>query len=668
MRTSTLRLSGVDVLRIDGSGVDVGGLVAGSRPVIRDFIDSLHEVSSTIEEFDAKHPGGTKVIVVHGFAPVSRYLSSFGEIWLVDELLTFRQSLRESLFASGLAKLPSVFLGSGDSCSPVLDIARMCEVRVWLDQGAVLRGSPGLWAETLLGGRAYPGLAPTGQVLKTRWEISVDGAQKVGFLDGCLGETGPDGHTLAGIIQGLAPMLRGIKGQEHQVAISSGDRRFREVIAHSRLKAAKVSVGSARNLVTALIRQPEDEGAAELGCVYLAMNRGRDPWLDAQSTAVKSRGSDPPVLAPQVFGAVVDLSEGILSPGYLLDLARMKGLVILTSSNLQPLPARLEAQKSALMVRMGTAKAQSFWDRNMIPCAPASMDPDRLALPLVRPKSDHSVEVILPGEGRWILDLIPGLAGALSSPVDGCRMVPAVVRGGDFPAGDSRRWFEKKPGFGNMLRVFATGALFSETLDLRSYRSLFHFILAWQCAQSGWGHDEAWKELATNGWVIDDASFFRKSLEESGMPVSRVPGKASRDGQAPLPLVNLHARILAGSLARAHSDDPAGQAILLDISGIPSTDMAVLSGDEKPARMELSGLCGDSAVPFVALSPWRPASPVTGVRHGGVELPGTMNRQSAIEKHIRYCVAQMPQRILDTVAQKTQIKSSVWVDRMMRLN
>ena len=668
MRTSALRLSGIEVLRIDGSGVDVGGLVAGSRVVIREFIDSLRVISTIIQEFDAKHPVANKVLLVHGFAPVSRYLVGAGEVWLVDELLTLRQTLRETLVASGLDKLPSIFLGSGDCCSPVLDIARMCEVRVWLDQGSVLRGSPGIWSEGLMGPRAYPGLAFSGQVPRTRWEISVDGAQKVGFLDGCLNETGPDGNSLAEIIQGLAPMLRGIKDHAGPRGISSGEQRFREAIAHSRLKAAKVSVGSSRNLVTALIRQPDDEGAAELGSVYLAMNRGRDPWLDAQSASVKSRGPELPVFAPQIFGAVVDLSEGVLPPGYLMDLARLKGLVILTSSNSRRLPARLEEQKSALTNRMGTAKAQSFWDRNLIPCAPGALDADRMGLPLIRPTSDHAVEVIIPEEGKWVLELIPGLAGALFSVVDGCRMVPAIVRSGGFPGKDFRQWFEERPRFANVLRVFATGAVFSENLELRGYRSLFHFILAWQCAQSGWGHDEAWKELTANGWALDDSGLFRKVLEESGMSVNRTSGKGSRDGKAPIPMINLHARILAGCMARAHSDDPAGQAILLDISGIPSTDIAVLSGDEKPVQMEITGLCGEGALPFVALSPWRPASAVTGIRYGGVELPGTMNRQSAIEKYVRSCVAQMPQRILDAVSKNTQIDAAVWFDRLMRLN
>lgn len=674
MKAIEVRISGVSVLGIDGSGVDVDGLTVGSRPVIRDFIESIRAIGPVVREFGARPTGDSKVVVVHGFAPARRYHSSSGETWLLDELLSIRHSLREALAASFLDKIPSIFLGSGDCCSPVLDVARMCEMRVWMDQTSVLRGSPALWADGLLGSNAYPGLVPSGQLLKSRWEISVDGAQKVGFLDGCFDDpssadaaTGAAGDILTNVIQRLAPMLRGMARGAVQQPLPTGDPRFRDILARSRFKAAKVSEGSSRNLLTSLIRQPDDEGAAELGSVFLAMNRGRDPWVDSGSVSTRPPVPDLPVLAPQVFGAVVDLSEGILAPGYLMDLARHKGLVFLTAMKSDRLPSRLEAQKYAMASRLGTAKAQSFWDRNVISCAPGELDPDRLSVPLVRPTGDRSVDLVIPREGKWTLDLMPSLAGALAPVADGWRMVPAVVRSGEFPGADPSKWVNQRPGLIAVLRVFAGGVIFCESLDLQSFRHLFHFLLAWQSVQSGWAPEDVWKDLVANGWVLDDLGIFRRPLEDGGMVVSRPSARAPRGGRAPLPLscVNMHARILAGCLARGFSDDPAGRAILLDVLGIPSPEMATLSGDEKPVNIESTGLCGKNGVSFMALSPWRPATPLTGIRYVGVELPGTTSRQSAVETHVRSCVSQMPQRIIDTVSKFTQIDSAFWLNGIM---
>ena len=649
---SRISVKGSEVLLIDGSTVDVAGLHAGSRRAIQGLIDFMGEISAAIDAFESESRVEKKIVALWGMDPHPNYqAAAHGEAWLHDELLSTRQAVRESLVASGLWRVSSIFFGKGNCASPVMEIARMCRMRIWLDPAAVLTGIPGHWAFALTGVDPFNGSTTHNMAASSRWEISVEGAQKIGFLDGCL-EHGADANSMPSLIERLSPMLQGRANVDTEDSRKSGNFGFREVLARSRQKSAHLATGSARTLHEAMAKSMLDAGGAEVATVYLGLNRDKG-WIGTLKHGPLPAES--PVFAPQVFGAVVDLSDRVLAPGYLMELARRLGMVFVTSSQPGNLAGRIEAQKALLADRLGVNRAQAFWERNVITCAAGSMSSARIPLLLVRPGEGETVTLHVPGEGSWTIELLPALAGAMATSVAGWRLVPGVVRSSDsaWPESADPRWLEARPGLTDALRVLTTGVLFCRDFDSAGIRGLFQHLLGWHAMTSGWNLDDAWRELQTNGWAMDDAAIVRKTLESAGVAENRISTKLRRV-QDPLPAINLHARALADLLAGALTEGPYAEAILGDLMGVPSPPMVALSGDDKPPQGTLLKLHKKSAVPFFALAPW--SGPVLG----GMEIYGESERTKMIEKYLRHCVIQMPQRVIDAVAKTTQMPPSLW--------
>lgn len=676
MKISRLKAKETEILVLDGTGVDVRGLEAGVHSSVRTFIESLRELSVAITEFQSHGPGGHKLTVVHGFAPAivaGMSADSSHEPWLFDELVSTRQLLREALAGTGLWKVPSVFLGSGDCGGLVLEIACLCQVRIWLDNKSVIYGSPDDWFSGLTGSspvtgwtRFKPDSGVASRAEAALWELSVEGARKVGFLDGCIDSTDRI-QSLEVLIERIAPALLGGDAQSQTQLEAPADPGFRDALHRERQKAARHASGSSRHLLTAMARRSTDAAAAELWTVYQSVTGVAGALANPVAGPPRPATTEVTLVAPQVFGAAVDLSGGILAPGYFTDLASSKGLLLVTAFDHAKLPDRLDAQKAALAKRLGSARAQSFWERNVIPCAPGTTDPLSMCLPLVKASGEDRVELGFPDEGSWSLRLMPELAGATRSVLDGWRMVPAVVNTPIADIASPGALSGKYPGLLSLLRVFAGGALFHDGLDLASYRAVFHHLLVWQIFQSGLSLEEVSRELAGSGWFLDDLSVTRKILESAGMHRSRPPAAGTRVTPVAM-FVQLHARTLATALAAKFSRHDEGQALLLDVFGVPAPELAVLSGDERPVRMTRLDLGSDEGVPFFSLVPWRPSRPIRGLYAGGVELPGTGFRQAQLQALLRESVRQMPQRIVDTVSKSTQIPGTYWANGLNSAN
>ncbi|NBQ53781.1 MAG: hypothetical protein EBU49_09405, partial [Proteobacteria bacterium] len=433
MSFNRMSAHGSDVLVIDGSNINCAGLHRGSKDAIDGLISFLKESGAAVDAFEGNSRNASKMIALCGFTPPPEFMPDAGDAWILDDLLSIRQNLREALIASRFWKVPSIFFGHGDCASPVMEIVRMCRMRLWLDADSVFRGTPGHWAFGLMGIDPFNGASAHNGAVMAPWEISVEGAQKIGFLDACL-DFDPNSHAVPALIDRFAPLLQGRVRLDPDDSRRSGDPAFRDLLARHRQKFGRLAEGSSRNLLDAMAKAPSDFAGAELAAVYLGMNQSRQ--IDLTSTKVSN--GDLPVFGPQVFGMAVDLSEGVLAPGFLMDLARRKGFIFLSAGQTAHLPSRLEAQKSSLAARLGSNKAQAFWDRNVIPCAAGSMDSGHVPLPVIRPTGSDSITLDIPGEGRWLLDLLPGLADANASLVEAWKMMPAVVRSStsDWPCSD----------------------------------------------------------------------------------------------------------------------------------------------------------------------------------------------------------------------------------------
>ncbi len=657
MNFTRMSTHGSDVLVIDGSNIDTAGLHYGSKDAIDGLIVFLKEAGAAVDAFEVDSRNRSKMIALCGFNPPPQFMLDAGEVRIFDELLSIRQTLREALIASGFWKVPSIFLGQGDCASPVMEIVRMCRMRLWLDSCSVFRGAPGHWAFGLMGVDPFNGASTHNGVVMAPWEISVEGAQKIGFLDACL-EFDPESHAVPALIDRFAPLLQGRVRLDPDDSRRSGDPGFRDLLVRNRQKFGRFSQGSSRNLLDAMEKAPSDFAGAELAAVYLGVNQSRE--IDPAST--KPANGDLPVFGLQVFGMAVDLSEGVLAPGFLMDLARRNGLIFLTASQTVHLPSRLEAQKASLATRLGSNKAQAFWDRNVIPCAAGSIDSGHVPLPVIRPRGTDSITIDIPGEGRWSIDLLPGLAEASASLVDAWKMMPAVVRSSpsDWPRSDDADWLGRRPGLTEVLRVFTGGVIFSHDFKAAGFRSLFQHLLACHTVHSGWLLEDAWKELSGNGWLLDAVTPIRKTLELAGVVETKTPGRDQKFG-VPLPAINIHARALVEWMAGSLGKDPGGKSLLRRLTGIPPSSMVVLSGDDKPAVGLPVHLFSEVPVAFFPLSP-KCASPVgPGSSLAGMEIPGELVRKKSLENHFQSIVMQMPQRLVDAVSKTTQIPATVWV-------
>ncbi len=655
---------GSEVLVIDGSGINTTGLDRGSKDAIDGLITFLRDAGAAIEAFEGDSRNGSKMIALCGFASPTQFMPDARDAWIVDELLSKRQNLREALIASHIWKVPSIFFGQGDCASPVMEIVRMCRMRLWLDSRSVFRGTPGHWAFGLMGVDPFNGASAYQGTVMAPWEISVEGAQTIGFLDACL-EFDPDSHAVPALIDRFAPLLQGRVRLDPDDSRRSGDPGFRALLARSRQRFGRLAEGSSRNLLDAMAKAPTDHAVSELAAVYIGMNQGQE--IDLTSTKVSN--GDLPVFGPQVFGLVVDLSEGVLAPGFLMDLARRKGLIFLTSSQAAQLPGRLEAQKAALAARLGSNKAQAFWDRNLIPCAAGSMANGHVPLPVIRPRGSDRVMIDIPGEGRWLLDLLPPLAEAGASLVDTWKMMPAVVRScsgtssNDWPRGEDADWLGRRPGLGEILRVFTGGVIFSDDFNPAGFRSLFQLLLACHSVQSGLGLEDAWKELSSNGWLLDGLTPLRKTLELGGMAEGKTLGREQKRA-VPLPAINLHARALAEWLVDALGKDPGAKPLLRRLTGIPAPSMVVLSGDDKPPIGMPVHLFSEVAAVFFPLSPKCEIHGASGHSAAGTEIPGWLIRKKSLERHFQSIVLHMPQRLVDAVSKTTQIPATNWVETL----
>lgn len=648
---------GSDVLLIDGSRIDTASLHRGSKDAIDRFISFLREAGEAVDAFEGNSRNASKMIALCGFMPPPEFMPDAGEAWILDELLSRRQSLREALIASRFWKVPSLFLGHGDCASPVMEIVRMCRMRLWLDAGSVFRGTPGHWAFGLMGVDPFNGASTYNGAVMAPWEISVEGAQKIGFLDACL-DFDPESHVVPALIDRFAPLLQGRVRLDPDDSRRSGDPGFRDLLARHRQKFGRFAEGSSRNLLDAMAKTPSDFAGAELAAVYLGMNQSRQIDL----TLTKVSNGDLPVFGPQVFGLAVDLSEGVLAPGFLMELARRKGFIFMSASQTAHLPSRLEAQKVSLAARLGSTKAQAFWDRNVIPCAAGSVDSGHAPLPVIRPRGTDSITLDIPGEGRWLLDLLPGLAEASASLVDAWKMMPAVVRSSasDSPCSDDSDWLGRRPGLTEILRVFTGGVIFSQDFKPAGFRSLFHYLLACNTVRSGWVLEDAWKELIGNGWLLDPVAPFRKTLEIAGMTEVKGPGREQKFS-VPLPAINIYARALGEWMADAMGKESGGKSLLRRLTGIPAFSMVVMSGDDKPPVGLPVHLLSEEPVIFFPLSPKCISQAGSGISSAGVEIPGEFIRKKSLEKYFQYTVMQMPQRLVDAVSKTTQLPATVWV-------
>ncbi len=663
MTFTRMPCKGVDVLIVDGSSINVEALNAGAKGAVNEFIKFLKGVGTAIDAFEAGSRPGSKMVALWGFGPLVERAGGAGGPLMFDELLSLRHDLREALIVSSIWKVPSIFFGHGDCASPVMEIIRMCRMRIWLDPAAVFRGSPGHWAFALMGVDPFNGASPKNGAVMAPWEISVEGAQKIGFLDGCL-ESDPLGHSIPALIERFAPLLQGRVRSDSDDSRRSGELGFRDLLVRNRQKCGRLAEGSSRNLREAMAKDPADLASAELATVYLGLNRK----YEMEALPTKSANADSPVFAPQVFGAVVDLSEGILAPGFLMELARRRGFVFLTSTQTSQLPARLQAQKTSLSMKLGVNKAQAFWDRNVIPCGAGSMDPARILLPLIRAGvSPESVTIYIPGEGHWGLDLLPALAEPTVSSFAGFRMMPGVIRSSDsdWPSCDEDRWLEARPGLTEILRVFTGGVIFSREFNPAGFRSLFHHLLGYHAVNSGWPLEDVWKELSANGWSMDAMSAVRKTLDLAGINGIRLPERERRLAH-PLPAIKIHARALVDWMAEAMGQDSYAKELLSGLAGIPVSLMVALTGDDKPPLGRPIQFFSEAPAPFFALSPWRGTAVRAGCWGTGLEIPGEAVRKKRLEEHFAASVLQMPQRFIDAVSKTTQIPSEVWVSAFQK--
>ena len=670
MNIATHTFEATSIIALDFSGFDITGLDCGDAAAISALIDYLGRVRAAIDGFVPGQHQRQPLLFAWGF-PASG-LSPSGDPprggapvrrWFFDELVDARQSLREAFLRSSIWTVPSVYLGSSDCTSPAVELMSLFQSRLWLNDHSFFYGMPSHWSHDLLQQDPFFGSSGMPETLAHGWQLSVESAQKTGLVDGSLAIPGfadDPGRHLPLLVDRLAPALmarqRSISGSLQEL----GSPAFRDAVAIATRRFTRSASDSARALHKSL--QPDEYSSAEreVARIYRCLNGERE-------RLVRSRQKNSQVLqvySPQMFGFFVDLAIDVMPAELLTAAVARKGLALLTSSDPAVLVARLEKQRQILVTLMGNAKAQAFWERNIIPLAGGSdFFAGTPALPVISPRTPADAgtmewDIEVPSEGRFLLTLLPQIAARARSDEAFSGLVVGEL------SGDIDAWLAsgasavELPELVSILRALVDGVLLKPSVRPLQIRDLFHVMLAAYVTSLGHQIDAVWQSLAETGWSLDDPATVRAKLAEtlgSHHDILRSAGgrdKAQREKVTPV-FSNHVAWALLAVLQDKLAVNGVARELVRDIAGAPCTMLVGVDGDEAaPSIHRVHMTRGSSEEAFLSFVPW-PASERWHHKPGRQqEYPvGVSARRAAVKDQVSQFVSTLTQPAGQSVGQ-----------------
>ncbi len=630
MKILNQQIADFSLITIDFSGVDISGLDRGDRVAITALIDFFGKIAKIIDEFPKASPEKRPILVAWGFP--SSGLSPAAELavdelnpraWFLDELIDTRQSLREAFLRSRIWSVPSIYLGSTDCTSPALEIMSLFQSRLWLNEHNFFYGMPSHWSYDLLHNDPFFGSYGISETVAHGWQLSVESAQKTGMVDSSFSIPGffdnPFDH-LAPLVDRLAPALMARVRAEEGPLHKLGDKAFRLALATAVRHFKSSANNGARSLFKSLNAESFSPAEREVARAFRCLNGERE-------RSVRSRQKSPqvfPVYSPQMFGFFADLAGEVMPAELLTAAVARKGLVFLTSSDPGVLSARLDQQRQRLVSLLGNAKAQVFWERNVIPLAGGKGFFDEAsALPVIVPRSASendssrtgSVDwtITVPAEGSFRLTLLPQMALRARSDEAFSGLVVGEL------TGDIDCWSDLSvvpsgfPELISILRALVDGVLLKPAIRSVQIRELFHVMLAGYLNSIGAHIDAVWPVLVESGWSLDNPASVRLALAQVFKGLSETHDskssreKMSRDKGAPV-FANHVAWALLSVLQDRLAGNGVARELIRDIVGAPCTMLVGVEGDEAvPTIHQLQMIGSPKQEAFLSFVPW-PAS------------------------------------------------------------
>lgn len=344
-------------LVVDGSGVDLAAYRRGELKAQIDFIGFLEAMETEIQGLVAKNSHKKISVVLTGLtcpgAPVYRPVETRG----LDEILTYRDRLRRLLSKSTLCQVPSLFIGRGHLCSPVLELSQLCLLRVWRDDASLMFTTPNSWVDNLIPD------APTNRILR---EVgggegdtvqSLDHAKNIGLIDALItGPSSDDGQIIEQFYE---------SGFNTAIADYYGPNLDRQMICSIRKSEAVGAFGSARERKYAPSKL--DGANAEFREIEYVrrclQNERLSEVPDKQQNHRAGRRSD----QLKTFALAMDLSEAIPNPEFLTEISRDISMILVTAQSAEQLISGNERLRHRFTQAYGGVNASAFWEQSVVP-------------------------------------------------------------------------------------------------------------------------------------------------------------------------------------------------------------------------------------------------------------------------------------------------------------